>query len=371
MRCPICQNEDEKYFYEKNGQIYCRKCIEFSKKQPPLKVVKKTKDIYYRLDYPLTPNQKKASYLLIERYKNQQDTIMKGVCGAGKTEIIYGVIEYALNLGQRVCLTMPRKELVVELSKRIEKQFFHISPVLVYGDHHEQIDGQFIICTTHQLYRYPKCFDLLILDEFDAFPYRGNEVLESMLKRSIKGHYIMMSATLEKGDVNVIERFHHQPIPVPQCVVTGKMMMYLLVLIRLKKYQKEKKPVFLFVPNIQLTKKITSFLDWFGLACKDVSSKTSNIHQQIEKLKKHEYDVLVCTTVLERGMTVANVQVLILYGELLLFDKETLIQIAGRAGRKPPYIQGDVLIYAAKKTLAMKACIENIKTDNALSATKS
>ena len=136
---------------------------------------------------------------------------------------------------------MPRKELVVELSKRIEKQFFHISPVLVYGDHHEQIDGQFIICTTHQLYRYPKCFDLLILDEFDAFPYRGNEVLESMLKRSIKGHYIMMSATLEKGDVNVIERFHHQPIPVPQCVVTGKMMMYLLVLIRLKKYQKEKK----------------------------------------------------------------------------------------------------------------------------------
>ena len=102
-----------------------------------------------------------------------------------------------------------------------------------------------------------------------------------------------------------------------------------------------------------------------------VSSKTSNIHQQIEKLKKHEYDVLVCTTVLERGMTVANVQVLILYGEHLLFDKETLIQIAGRAGRKPPYIQGDVLIYAAKKTLAMKACIENIKTDNALSATKS
>ena len=45
---------------KKNGQIYCRKCIEFSKKQPPLKVVKKTKDIYYRLDYPLTPNRKKG-----------------------------------------------------------------------------------------------------------------------------------------------------------------------------------------------------------------------------------------------------------------------------------------------------------------------
>lgn len=48
---------------------------------------------------------------------------MKGVCGAGKTEIIYGVIEYALNLGQRVCLTMPRKELVVELSKELKNNF--------------------------------------------------------------------------------------------------------------------------------------------------------------------------------------------------------------------------------------------------------
>ncbi len=35
--------------------------LNFLKKQPPLKVVKKTKDIYYRLDYPLTPNQKRTS----------------------------------------------------------------------------------------------------------------------------------------------------------------------------------------------------------------------------------------------------------------------------------------------------------------------
>lgn len=56
MRCPICQNEDEKYFYEKNGQIYCRKCIEFSKKQPPLKVVKKNKR--YLLPFRLSFNTK-------------------------------------------------------------------------------------------------------------------------------------------------------------------------------------------------------------------------------------------------------------------------------------------------------------------------
>ena len=106
--------------------------------------------------------------------------------GAGKTEMIYGVIEYALNLGHHVCLTMPRKELVIELAKRIQKQFFNIQPILVYGGHTECLEGQFIICTTHQLYRYPRMFDLLILDEYDAFPYRDNEVLENILMNSIK-----------------------------------------------------------------------------------------------------------------------------------------------------------------------------------------
>lgn len=89
---------------------------------------------------------------------------------------------------------------------------------------------------------------------------------------------------------------------------------------KIKEISKRKKPVFLLCQISNLPKK-SPLLDWFGLACRDVSSKTSNIHQQIEKLKKHEYDVLVCTTVLERGMTVANVQVLILYGEHLLLIK--------------------------------------------------
>lgn len=84
MKCPLCQNEDEKYFYEKNGKIYCRKCIEFSKVQPPLKPITKQKKIYYHLDYPLTIKQQEVSSMLIERYKNHQDTIVKGVTGARK-----------------------------------------------------------------------------------------------------------------------------------------------------------------------------------------------------------------------------------------------------------------------------------------------
>lgn len=144
------------------------------------------------LNYSLNLEQENTSKILIERYKNHQNTILKAVTGAGKTEMIYGVIEYALNLGHHVCLTMPRKELVIELAKRIQKQFLNIKPTVVYGGHSRQLDGQFIICTTHQLYRYPQTFDLLILDEYDAFPYYHNEVLENILMNSIKGNYVLM-----------------------------------------------------------------------------------------------------------------------------------------------------------------------------------
>lgn len=219
MKCSRCQNEDVQYFFENNGRIYCRKCIAFSTKTVNLKPVKNEKKIYYHLNYSLNLEQERTSRLLIERYQNHQNTVLKAVTGAGKTEMIYGVIEYALNLGHHVCLTMPRKELVIELAKRIQKQFFNIQPILVYGGHTECLEGQFIICTTHQLYRYPRMFDLLILDEYDAFPYRDNEVLENILMNSIKGNYVFMSATIESGDVQVLQRFHHQPLPIPTCKV--------------------------------------------------------------------------------------------------------------------------------------------------------
>lgn len=371
MKCSRCQNEDVQYFFENNGRIYCRKCIAFSTKTVNLKPVKNEKKIYYHLNYSLNLEQERTSRLLIERYQNHQNTVLKAVTGAGKTEMIYGVIEYALNLGHHVCLTMPRKELVIELAKRIQKQFFNIQPILVYGGHTECLEGQFIICTTHQLYRYPRMFDLLILDEYDAFPYRDNEVLENILMNSIKGNYVFMSATIESGDVQVLQRFHHQPLPIPTCKVMGNFMMLCHLVYQLKKYQKDKKTVFLFVPRIEMTRQVQKFLKFFSIKSHCATSKEQNIHQSLEMIKSHEIDVIVCTTVLERGMTVENVQVIILHGEHPLFDKEILIQIAGRTGRKVPYTNGDIIIYTNRQTKAIKECIKDLQQSNALSAIKS
>ena len=170
MICPRCKNQDPKYFYTFNNTSYCRKCIHIGLKNETISnTVKKVNlNADFKLDYQLTPLQEKLSNELLNRYKKHQNTILKAVCGAGKTEITYALIKYALNSGHNVCFTTPRKELVIELAKRFESQFTNVTITCVYGGHTTKTDGQFIICTTHQLYRYPNFFDLLILDEIIA-----------------------------------------------------------------------------------------------------------------------------------------------------------------------------------------------------------
>lgn len=184
---------------------------------------------------------------------------------------------------------------------------------------------------------------------------------ENILMNSIKGNYVFMSATIESGDVQVLQRFHHQPLPIPTCKVMGNFMMLCHLVYQLKKYQKDKKPVFLFVPRIEMTRQVQKFLKFFSIKSHCATSKEKNIYQSLEMIKSHEIDVIVCTTVLERGMTVENVQVIILHGEHPLFDKEILIQIAGRTGRKVPYTNGDIIIYTNRQTKAIKECIKDLQ----------
>ena len=349
MICPQCKNQDPKYFHTFNNITYCRKCIKYGQpgKIAPVTNKKSNLSVDYKLNYQLTPLQQELSDNLLNRYQHHLNTTLKAVCGAGKTEITYAVIKYALNLGHNVCFTTPRKELVIELAKRLETQFLNISITVVYGGHTEKIDGQFIICTTHQLYRYPNYFDLLILDELDAFPYLNNEVLENILKNSIKGNYIYMSATLsDKPDLLMSKRYHSYPLDIPKCYLTSSFMMYLLSYKLVSTYIQEKKPVLIFVPTIRLTTIAYRYFKILGI-------------------KSNKLDALITTTILERGITVENVQVIILYGNNSIYSCSTLIQICGRVGRNKNYPTGTISIFTPYKTKAIKQCIETIKKDNA------
>lgn len=87
-----------------------------------------------------------------------------------------------------------------------------------------------------------------------------------------------------------------------------------------------------------------AYLRAFHIRVSGVSSQHSQNQEVIQSFKHNETDVIVSTTLLERGITIENVQVIIYRGHHALYVKETLIQIAGRVGRKPKYPTGKVYI---------------------------
>ena len=100
---------------------------------------------------------------------------------------------------------------------------------LVYGGHNKIIEAQLVVLTTHQLYRYPSYFDLLILDEADAFPYYHNELLNVFLNKACKGPIVYLSATIKKDFLDVCQnvvyvnrRFHNVDLPVPEYIKYNK-----------------------------------------------------------------------------------------------------------------------------------------------------
>ena len=106
---------------------------------------------------------------------------------------MYQSIEYFVNLNKKVGFAIPRKDVVIEIYDRLKKDYKDIKVISVYGNHNDIIDGQLIVLTTHQLFRYKNYFDLLILDEADAFPYYKNDLLNSFLKNSCKGPIVYLS----------------------------------------------------------------------------------------------------------------------------------------------------------------------------------
>ena len=54
-----------------------------------------------------------------------------------------------------------------------------------------------VVMTSHQLLRFKEAFDLLIIDEVDAFPFRDNDMLYFALEnaKKINGNLLYLTAT--------------------------------------------------------------------------------------------------------------------------------------------------------------------------------
>ena len=133
----------------------------------------------------LTPFQEQVSMGLLQAVDKEEPSLVHAVTGAGKTEMIYQVVAKVINRGGAVCLASPRIDVCLELYKRLQSDFTcKIS--LLHGESEPYFRTPLVVATTHQLLKFYQAFDLLIVDEVDAFPYVDNPILYHAVNNCVK-----------------------------------------------------------------------------------------------------------------------------------------------------------------------------------------
>jgi len=375
LRCPRCGNENPRLFALRNGVPYCRNCVTFTgteaKKDHPVHP-----NLRLALAYSLSKEQEEISRKTLATVLSGRPVFLHAVTGAGKTELVYRSMEAVLQTGRPVGFATPRKDVVIDLVPRIREAFPGAEVTAVYGGHTEKLEGDILVLTTHQLYRYPRFFGLLVVDEVDAFPYKGNHLLQSFFRSSLAGPYILLSATPEKEDLEAVlkeggsvyrlfRRYHGGKLPVPVIQTGTPLGNYLRAAALLFRFRKESKPVFLFAPTIRSGKRLYAFLRLLFPSGAFVSSQEEERRLSIERFKEGTFSYLVTTSILERGVTVKNLQVVVFEADHALYTAPALIQISGRAGRKKDAREGEVFFLAETSSPEMEKAVKEIERCNA------
>lgn len=313
-------------------------------------------EVELKMDYELTDYQKDVSKQL-NQYVEQGDSVyLEAVCGAGKTEMCLELVMSCIESGLRIGWAIPRRQVVLELGERLSAYFPDIKVVSVCGGQTDIVMGDLIICTTHQLFRYHSYFDVLIVDEPDAFPFAGNKMLEFMMKASVRGPIVYLSATLDNVPsefkrLNLSLRPSGKLLPEPECVRS-----FPYVLKKLWEWRNES--VLVFVPTKKLAKKVSLLL-----FCRYITSESEDKEKVIEHFRaKGGY--LVSTSVLERGVTFKDCFVIVLFADHPVFSKSSLIQIAGRVGRGMNPKKGEVIFWQNSLSDAVNLSCQEISEHN-------
>ena len=127
---------------------------------------------HYDLLFQLSEQQQYASEAIVQAIKTLHPLLLYAVTGAGKTEMMYEGIRVARQLGFNVAIVSPRVDVVVEISLRIKEAFISEDIDVLHQSSQQQYNGHFIVATVHQLFRFKSHFDVIFIDEVDAFPYQ-------------------------------------------------------------------------------------------------------------------------------------------------------------------------------------------------------
>jgi len=373
MKCKRCLNEDPALFYKGSKGIYCRKCVRFKRlliqEEIEASEYKINTNVYKtEMKYSLTPLQIKACKEIAYFLKEKNNVFLHAVCGAGKTEICVPLISAYLKMHKRVGFAISRREVVIEISERYKKIFPLAKVIGVYGGHSKEIYGDLIVCTSHQLYRYYQYFDLLIIDEVDAFPFKGDEVLWNIAESSCKGNFIYSSATFTKEllnrnykEVKLNRRPHQRDLVSPKCIFLPYIFSLIIFIFI---YKKRKGKALLFVESRKQARNLYYLLSLF-IKCQYITSLSKEKEKIINSFLNNESKLLIATSVLERGVTFKDIDVHILCYQNV-FDSSALVQMCGRVDRDFFKQYGHVYIYSSSNKKEIKKCRKEINDANML-----
>ncbi|WP_416147318.1 DEAD/DEAH box helicase [Salipaludibacillus sp. HK11] len=405
LTCVRCGNDDPFLFGEISCArcvdkcAYCRACIQMGKvtECSPLLTWHGEESAESR-NHPLgwegelSPAQDKASEALVTHvmssYLMERKFLIWAVCGAGKTEMLFEAIQSGLAKGDSVLIATPRTDVVLELLPRMVMAFPNTVVRAFHGGvkpEERYAQAELVIATTHQLLRFYDHFPLAIIDEVDAFPFSYDKKLQYAVEcaRSKQSLTVYVTATPsdelkrrvnsgELAHVKVPRRYHGFDLPVPKRVWVGdwrkkleKNVLPMKVINWIQRHVNAKKQVFLFVAKISLMATIEEVLkSKLDTVVESVHASDPDRREKVSRFRAGEMNVLVTTTILERGVTIKGVQVGVLGAEDRIFTESALVQIAGRVGRSADEHDGDVIFFHYGNTNAIVRAVRHIEAMN-------
>lgn len=349
---------------------YCRHCLIFGKLRTCDTLVTDARPLDSVLPsrhevLALTPDQQRVATTIERTIEQQGRLLVHAVCGAGKTPMLFPGIETALRLKKRVLITTPRADVVRELTLHVKRAFLDARIVSLFGGSEERLQlGDITISTTHQLIHYRACFDVVFIDEVDAFPYSTDRTLHRYVKRVMcrAASLILLSATPSFRNkrlptVRLMRRYHGFPLPVPQLhfsYTPAHLIEWL--------HSHADKPRLVFVPTVAVLALWQERLEQAGLTAETVHAADPDRIVKVERFRTTA-TILLTTTILERGVTFSNVQVAVVDADVS-FTAAALIQISGRVGRDVDFPSGEVIFFANDRSNALYEAIADIQRAN-------
>lgn len=342
-------------------------------------------ELIFQPHWILTEAQRLASDQVFEFIKgtSEEKALLWAACGAGKTEVCFPSAAWALKQGKSVLFAAPRQDVIHDIVPRLQRDFPNYPFQVLTGATTVKFQvGGMVLATTHQVLRFWRSFDVIFMDEMDAFPYHGSRALKWGLNQALRqgGKLLYLTATpsseglraAQQGKMLLIRlpaRHHRSPLPVPIWIRSGNFSepnrckgIWAKQIESLRKQG----PVLVFVPKISWIEPwIKCFQQKFSGWCVDGSySADPGRGVKIKNLQMGKYDIFVSTTILERGITLPGIQVVVLEADHPMFDERALVQMAGRVGRTGESPSGGVLFLSKKMTPAMKTAVQWIEEQN-------